>query len=155
MKIRALLALSYLATAPAFADSTINNLSAGTALAGTEQIPMYQGANPAVTTTPNALLAFVNSYATKSASYTLALPNQWQTQILSTGGVITIPTNASVAFQINASIPCLITDTNPWTVTGAVGVTVNGVSAGSATIVGVIGTKVWLTKVATNIWTVR
>ena len=54
----ALLATSMLAS-PAFADSTINALSAGTTLGGTEQIPMFQTANPAVTTTPAALNTYV------------------------------------------------------------------------------------------------
>lgn len=51
----------WIALAPvvAFADSTINGLSAGTALGGTEQIPMFQGSNPAVTTTPSAINTFV------------------------------------------------------------------------------------------------
>jgi len=43
----------------ALADSTINNLSAGSALTGGELIPMFQGSNPAVTTTPNALKTFI------------------------------------------------------------------------------------------------
>lgn len=43
----------------AVADSTINGLSAGTALGGTEQIPMFQGSNPAVTTTPSAVKTYV------------------------------------------------------------------------------------------------
>lgn len=36
----------------------INQLSPGAALGGTEQIPMYQGANPAVTTTPSAVAIY-------------------------------------------------------------------------------------------------
>ena len=40
---------------------TINQLGAGTALVGTEKIPMYQSANPAVTTTPSALAVYINS----------------------------------------------------------------------------------------------
>ncbi len=45
----------------AFAQSgeTINQLSPGTALQGTEQIPMYQGSNPAVTTTARALATYI------------------------------------------------------------------------------------------------
>src|SRR5271169_3280149 len=37
---------------------TINQLSPGAALSGTEQIPIYQGSNPAVTTTPSAVAAY-------------------------------------------------------------------------------------------------
>jgi hypothetical protein len=45
----------------AFAQSgeTINQLSRGAALNGTEQIPMYQGSNPAVTTTPRAVATYI------------------------------------------------------------------------------------------------
>jgi hypothetical protein len=45
----------------AFAQSgeTINQLSPGAALQGTEQIPMYQGSNPAVTTTARALATYI------------------------------------------------------------------------------------------------
>lgn len=57
-KFGLLLFLICAASSPALADSTINNLSAGAALTGTEQIPMFQSANPAVTTTPNALLTY-------------------------------------------------------------------------------------------------
>ena len=48
-------------TSPALADGTINTLSAGAALTGTELLPMFQTANPAVTTTPNALKTFVTA----------------------------------------------------------------------------------------------
>jgi hypothetical protein len=47
-----------LLASPAWADSLINALSAGAALGGTEQIPMFQTSNPAVTTTPNAVKTF-------------------------------------------------------------------------------------------------
>lgn len=52
-----------LLSAPTFADSTINALSAGTALGGTEQIPMFQTANPAVTTTPSAIKTYITGSA--------------------------------------------------------------------------------------------
>src|SRR6516164_1151209 len=48
-------------TSPALADSTIDLLGAGAALTGTEKLPMFQTANPAVTTTPNALKTFVTT----------------------------------------------------------------------------------------------
>ena len=59
MKKLAAFFLSLLLTSPAWADSTINALSAGAALGGTEQIPMFQTSNPAVTTTPNAVKTFL------------------------------------------------------------------------------------------------
>jgi hypothetical protein len=48
-------------TSPALADSTIDLLTAGAALTGTEKLPMFQTANPAVTTTPSALKTFVTA----------------------------------------------------------------------------------------------
>ena len=46
----------------AFAQGqTINQLGNGAPLVGTEKIPMYQSANPAVTTTPNAIKTFILS----------------------------------------------------------------------------------------------
>jgi hypothetical protein len=61
MKQLAAFILGLFLTSPAWADGTINTLSAGAALTGTEQIPMFQTANPAVTTTPNALKTFVTT----------------------------------------------------------------------------------------------
>jgi Pectate lyase superfamily protein len=50
----------FLGAGSALAQSgeTINQLSAGAALQGTEQIPMYHGSNPAVTTTTSAVAAY-------------------------------------------------------------------------------------------------
>src|SRR5271167_757793 len=45
-------------SALAQSGETINQLSPGAGLSGTEQIPMYQGSNPAVTTTPSAVAAY-------------------------------------------------------------------------------------------------
>jgi hypothetical protein len=45
-------------SALAQSGQTINQLSPGAALQGAEQIPMYQAANPAVTTTPAAVAAY-------------------------------------------------------------------------------------------------
>ncbi len=44
--------------APALADGTIDTLSSGAVLSGSEQIPMFQTANPAVKTTPAAILVY-------------------------------------------------------------------------------------------------
>src|SRR6516165_6188222 len=61
MKQLAAFILGLFLTSPALADGTINTLSAGAALTGTELLPMFQTANPAVTTTPNALKTFVTA----------------------------------------------------------------------------------------------
>jgi hypothetical protein len=61
MKQLAAFILGLFLTSPALADGTINTLTAGAALTGTELLPMFQTANPAVTTTPNALKTFVTA----------------------------------------------------------------------------------------------
>lgn len=56
------LALAFAGSAAARAQGvTIEHLSTGAALSGGELIPMYQGADPAVTTTPSAIASYVNS----------------------------------------------------------------------------------------------
>ncbi len=55
----ALMSIAGLMASPAFADGTIDTLSAGAALAGTESVPMFQTANPAVKTTTGAIAAAV------------------------------------------------------------------------------------------------
>jgi hypothetical protein len=61
-------------TAPAFAQQTINNLGAGTTLTGSELFPIYQGSNPAVTTTATAIKTFVGAPAAANPTAT-AGPN--------------------------------------------------------------------------------
>jgi len=61
MRTLAAFILGLFLTSPALADSTIDLLTAGAALTGTEKLPMFQTANPAVTTTPNALKTFVTT----------------------------------------------------------------------------------------------
>lgn len=58
-----------LALASSAYAQTINNLGSGTTLGGTEQIPMYQGSNPAVTTTPNALKTYIGGSGSYPAIY--------------------------------------------------------------------------------------
>lgn len=50
------------------AQQTIDQLSAGAPLSGTEQIPIFQTANPAVTTTPNALKTYIGGGTVTSIS---------------------------------------------------------------------------------------
>jgi hypothetical protein len=68
----ALLLSSVIGTADA---QTINDLGAGAALTGTEQIPMFQTANPAVSTTPSAISTYLQTlgvYATLTGTQTLS-----------------------------------------------------------------------------------
>ena len=64
---------------------------------------------------------------------------------------LTIPTNASVAFAIGDQIEVIMKGAGVTTVTGDTGVTVNGVSAGGATIDAQYKT-VTILKVATDTW---
>jgi len=67
--------------------------------------------------------------------------------------VLTVPTNASVAFSVGAKINVMMEGAGVTSITGDTGVTVNGVSAGS----GAINNQyqgVTLTKRATNTWIV-
>jgi hypothetical protein len=76
----------------AWADVTIDQLSPGTAIGGTEQIPMYQGSNPAVTTTPAAITTYMNTATVAAAAGTTqatatALTNNVINVTSGTGGV--------------------------------------------------------------------
>lgn len=92
-----------LGSGPVWADQTINQLSAGGALSGTELIPMFQTANPAVTTTPNALKTFITT------SPVLVTPNIGVATGTSialgspTGSTGTGDINISGAFKINGT----------------------------------------------------
>lgn len=66
---------------------------------------------------------------------------------------VTIPTNASVAFETNTQIPIFQAGTGIVTITGDTGVTVNGISAGSYVMPGQYKVA-FLMKTATNTWEV-
>ena len=60
--------------APAWSDGTIDTLTAASALAGTESIPIFQTANPSVKTTPAAISTYLqtlNIYVTLTGTQTL------------------------------------------------------------------------------------
>jgi hypothetical protein len=74
---------------PAWADGTINTLTAGAALAGTEQVPMFQTANPAVSTTPNAIKTFTSASPTFTGTITTPITGAGaQCVQASAGGVL-------------------------------------------------------------------
>jgi|HubBroStandDraft_2_1064218.scaffolds.fasta_scaffold00003_46 hypothetical protein len=77
MKITIAAFLAVFTISPALADSTINALSAGSALGGTEQIPMFQTANPAVTTTPSAMKTFTSASPTFTGTVTFPDGSSW------------------------------------------------------------------------------
>lgn len=67
--------------------------------------------------------------------------------------VLTIPTNASVAFPIGSNIITLQYGVGITTITGDTGVTVNGVSAGSKALSGQYE-AVLMIKIDTNTWVI-
>lgn len=95
--------------------------------------------------------------ADTSTALTLALTDGGQTVTMNnaSANVLTIPTNASVAFPFSTSNSAVINvlqiGAGITTITADTGVTLNGVSAGSGAISGQFG-GVSLMKVATNTW---
>jgi len=92
----------------------------------------------------------------QSASYTLALIHAGSIQeidALAGPITVTIPTDASVSFPIGTVIDITnIDNANAISIAGDVGVTLNGVSAGSGNLNGTLYEKVSLYKRATNEW---
>jgi len=91
--------------------------------------------------------------AQTGASYTLALADDGALVTLNNASpnTLTVPTNASVAFPVGTVVNFAQTGAGVTTVVGASGVTINGVSAGSAAV-----NKRYsagsLVKIATNEW---
>lgn len=82
---------------------TINNLGSGTALGGTEQIPMFQGSNPAVTTTANAIKTFAGTTITTGGGASGGTCNPGTTCALSTTVPPVVFTTASPAISAAGS----------------------------------------------------
>jgi hypothetical protein len=59
---------------PAWADGTINTIGGGSALSGSELIPMFQGSNPAVSTTPSAIGTYYGALSITETNKTLTNP---------------------------------------------------------------------------------
>jgi len=86
-------------------------------------------------------------------TYTLVLTDSGKivTMTNAAANVMTVPTNASVAFPVGSVISVLMGGAGTTTVTGDTGVTVNGVSAGSVAISAQYQ-GLSLLKVATDTW---
>jgi hypothetical protein len=84
-------------------------------------------------------------------TYTLAIDDIDVTMDNASPNVVTIPTNASIAYPVNTVITIAQLGVGATTITGDTGVTVNGVSAGSIVIGSQYGSTV-LTKAATDAW---
>lgn len=91
--------------------------------------------------------------AQTGTTYTLALTDRGQVVTMSnaSSNTVTIPTNASVAFDVGSVVTVIQVGSGVTSVTGATGVTVNGVSAGSVSITSQYQ-GVSLLKTATDTW---
>ena len=86
-------------------------------------------------------------------SYTLVLADAFKTVTSSNGSAqtITIPLNSSVAFAVGDRVDIIMLGSGTTSVTGASGVTVNGVNGGTGAIAAQYA-AVSCVKLATNTW---
>lgn len=91
--------------------------------------------------------------AQTGTTYTLALTDRGQTVTMdnAAANTVTIPANASAAFDIGSVVTVIMKGAGTTTITGATGVTVNGSSAGSVSISAQYQ-GVSLLKTGTNEW---
>ena len=105
--------------------------------------------------TPSVIAAGTDNNQTGTA-YTLVLTDADNKTVYmdnAAANVLTIPTNASVAFAVGTKINVMMEGAGVTSITGDTGVTVNGVSAGSGDINNQYQ-GVTLAKRATNTWLV-
>lgn len=101
--------------------------------------------------TPAKVAGAVN--AQTGTTYALVLTDDHKIVTMTNAGAntLTVPTNASVAFPVGAKIDVVMGGAGVTTITGDTGVTVNGVSAGSAALSAqYVGAS--LIKTATDTW---
>lgn len=115
------------------------------------------GTDTARASTPASIAAHYSTItrsrnADTTTSLTLALTDEGDVVSLSNASAVavTIPTNASVAFDTNTQIDIVNLGAGTVTVSGDTGVTVNGVSAGSFTLAQFKGATIL--KTASNTW---
>jgi hypothetical protein len=127
----------------------------------TGNIPMggnkITGLGTGTSSTDAATVAQINtavpSIVDVTGNKTLALSDAGTIQNSSSGSavVVTVPANATVAFPIGTSIRIDQDGAGGVSITGAVGVTINGVSAGTSVILARYRGGI-LTKIATDSW---
>ena len=89
----------------------------------------------------------------QTASYTLVLADKGKkvTMSVATANVLTVPANAAVAFPVGTILAVTQIGAGVTSITGAAGVTVNGVAASTGAIAAQYS-GVTLTKLATDTW---
>lgn len=122
-KLLALLLTLFFIPSLAYADGTIDSLSAGSALGGTELIPMFQSANPAVTTTPSAIKTYITA---QNLNFTGTFQLSGQTFSLGTLTNGDFCTWTTVGNVLNCNSPGGATGANPTATAGPAAV--NGVA---------------------------
>lgn len=111
MKLKRLLlcSLALLFAHQAFADGTIDSLSGAGSIIGTEAIPIFQGTNPAVKTTPSALRLYIAGTA-NSWSGLQTYQNSMLAMLGSSTGKTTITSANAGASNFTLTLPA-VTDT--------------------------------------------
>lgn len=134
---------------PQFTSIEIGNASDTTLSRSAAGVLAVEGTDLA--TIDDVEVASVN--AQTGTTYTLALSDRGQVVTMdnASANTLTIPTNASVAFDTGTVINIIQKGAGVTTVTGDTGVTVNGVSAGSGTINSQYD-GVSILKVASDTW---
>lgn len=135
------------------ADKQITELTAATALTGSEVVHTVQGANSRQTTVKDiANLAKPLVIVTPNASFTLALTDKmtWKRMINAATATVTVPTNATVAFGVGDHVTFQRTNAAVQ-IAAAAGVTIERAPGTLANARGV-GSVISLVKVATDTW---
>lgn len=125
----------------------------GVASATSGQVYVADGAGSGTWATPSTSYTKTTISEQTGSSYTLVLGDAGTTVEMnkSSAQTLTIPTNASVAYDTYTWINIVQTGAGTVTIVAASGVTLNGVSVGSCTISGRWG-GVSLRKRGTNSW---
>lgn len=139
------------------ADVKISELAAATAVAGTDQIPVTQGATTRKVAAQQladfARLVAPNNQA--GTTYTLALDDAGKIVRANNAAAIavTVPTNAAAAIPVGASVAIRQVGAGQVTASGAGGVTLN-VPTGYQAKTGRQGATIMIHKVAADEWDV-
>lgn len=141
------------------ADKELSGLATAGTITGSELIHVVQSGNSRQTTPQKIIdplaepLGKLRDINTQTDNYTLALTDAGQTVEMNSGSTkaVTVPANATVAFPIDSYVNVVRYGAGTLTVVGAVGVTINGVSAGTLTISDQYG-GLTLYKRDTNEW---
>lgn len=150
------------ATGPAGADGATGPAGQGVPTGGTTGQTLRkvsatdydtEWADPATGGVTEAQVETTQINAQTGTAYTLGLTDRGQTVTMNNAAAntVTVPTNATAAFEVGSVVSILQLGAGVTSIKGATGVTINGVAAGT----GAIGTR-WqgasLLKIGTDAW---